>query len=39
MAISDPADNVTNPTMATVPPTTAIAPAPMPISAIRRTIS
>ena len=39
MAISEPADSVTNPTIATVPPTTAIAPAPMPISAMRRTIS
>ena len=39
MAISDPAERVTKPTMATVQQTTAIAPAPMPISAIRRMIS
>ena len=39
IAISDPAESVTKPTIATVPPTTAMAPAPMPISAIRRTIS
>jgi hypothetical protein len=39
MAISEPPDRVTKPTIATVPPITAIAPVPMPISAIRRSIS
>ena len=39
MAISEPPERVTKPTMATVPPMTAIAPVPMPISAISRSIS
>lgn len=36
MAISEPADSVTKPMIATVPPMTAIAPVPMPISATSR---
>ena len=39
MAISEPPDSVTKPTIATVPPMTAMAPVPMPISAISRSIS
>jgi hypothetical protein len=39
MAISEPPESVTKPTMATVPPMTAMAPVPMPISATRRSIS
>ena len=39
MATSDEPDSVTKPTIATVPPMTAIAPVPMPISAISRSVS
>ncbi|AMC49179.1 Uncharacterised protein [Mycobacterium tuberculosis] len=39
MAISEPPDSVTKPMIATVPPTTAIAPVPIPISATRRSVS
>ena len=39
MAISEPPDSVTKPTIAAVPPTTAIAPVPMPIWAINRSVS
>ena len=39
MAISEPPDSVTKPTIAAVPPTTAIAPVPMPIWAISRSVS
>src|SRR5882757_1684509 len=39
IAISEPPDNVTKPTIATVPPITAMAPVPIPISAISRTVS
>ena len=39
MATSDDPDSVTKPTIATVPPMTAIAPVPMPISAISRSVS
>ena len=39
MAISEPPDRVTKPTIATVPPMTAIAPVPMPISAMSRSVS
>ena len=39
IAISEPADRVTKPMIATVPPMTAMAPVPMPISAISRSTS
>ncbi len=39
IATSEDPDSVTNPTIATVPPITAIAPVPMPISAISRSVS
>ncbi|COW07161.1 Uncharacterised protein [Mycobacterium tuberculosis] len=39
MAISEPPDSVTKPMIATVPPTTAIAPVPIPISATMRSVS
>jgi hypothetical protein len=39
IATSDDPDRVTKPTMATVPPMTAMAPVPMPISAISRSVS
>ncbi len=39
MAISELPESVTKPTIAAVPPTTAIAPVPMPIWAISRRIS
>ncbi len=39
MATSELPDNVTKPTIATVPPMTAMAPVPMPIWAISRSVS
>ena len=39
MAISELPDSVTKPMIATVPPMTAIAPVPMPISAVSRSVS
>ncbi len=39
MATSELPDSVTNPTIATVPPMTAMAPVPMPIWAISRSVS
>jgi hypothetical protein len=39
MAISEPPASVTKPMIAAVPPMTAIAPVPMPTSAIKRRIS
>ena len=39
MAISELPDSVTNPMIATVPPMMAIAPVPMPISAMSRSVS
>ena len=37
--MSEPPDRVTKPTMAMVPPMTAIAPVPIPISAISRRVA
>jgi hypothetical protein len=39
IATSDEPDRLTKPTIAEVPPMTAIAPVPMPISAISRSVS
>ena len=39
MAISEPPERVTNPTIAMVAPITAMAPVPMPISAMSRGVS